>query len=213
MDKHSAFREKPGESLLLHTGAVCAIACVWVQGLAAGQKILCPDLDPFSLFIAIHSTYYLDFLGPKNEGRGLYLMYKKSGFFLCVKKRYVCEQHVSRKAWLLCVHHLYVQMASLMSRKTCSNLACQALQLSGCQEQVAMLCFWLLLPRLLSTHCAWQPLRRTPRPHATVGVMLQIKEAHRFYLRMHKIRTEFCLLSQSLIDLAELMRKIEENIY
>lgn len=32
-------------------------------------------------------------------------------------------------------------------------------------------------------------------------------------LRMHKRRVEFCLLSQSLIDLAELMRKIQENVY
>lgn len=31
--------------------------------------------------------------------------------------------------------------------------------------------------------------------------------------RMHKRRVEFCSLSQSLIDSAELMRKIQENIY
>lgn len=32
-------------------------------------------------------------------------------------------------------------------------------------------------------------------------------------LRMHKRIVEFCSLPQSLIDLAELMRKIQENIY
>lgn len=45
------------------------------------------------------------------------------------------------------------------------------------------------------------------------ALQLSVASQRQFLLRMHKRRVEFCSLSRGLIDSAELMRKIQENIY
>lgn len=93
-----------------------------------------------------------------------------------------------------------------MSKKGFINLSVTNFFSGLCSRPSGGVLFFGLVLRLWSRRCVGGTQRGTALRHS-------IASQRQVLLRMCKRRVEFCSLSQGLIDSAELMRKIQENIY